>query len=249
MTAGTRIERALKDVGGSASLRRISSLCHLPYPTVRDAADQLVRSGRVVRERGLYTLSEAPLADEEARRLLRLILESGLDAHLTGLDLLSQWWQQFSHRTPHLVYADPSSIDTLTQTLTAGGFVVVPLDRSHGRVSTEAPATTGLVLARGQSVDFSDRFGVAGGRASIEKAWIDAARETRRGVLPLTLFDLGQILGAALASNAIDLPRLRTLAGRAKLPFVREALDRHPRSMEARQLLAGLDSERSGSGD
>jgi hypothetical protein len=74
--ASSGVERVLRDVGGSASLRRLASIAEMPDPTLRDAAEQLGRSGVVVRSSGLYSLAAAPLADEEARALFTLIVRS-----------------------------------------------------------------------------------------------------------------------------------------------------------------------------
>jgi hypothetical protein len=236
-------------MGGTGSLRHIVSATGLPYPTVRDGLMRLLAAERLRRERGLYTLLDPVGGDREALRLLGAIEESGLDAHLTGLDLLVHWWQQFSYRTPHLVYADPASFDPIVRVLTDHGFVVIPVDRSHRQQTAETPESTGIVYLRRQSADYSARFGVIGGRASVEKAWLDSVRESRRGLVPASLYDLGQILGAALANKAVDLGRLKSLARQAKLSFVVAALEGEPDSREAQDLRAGIDSERGMSGE
>lgn len=100
------------------------------------------------------------------------------DAHLTGFDVLARYAHKFVVEHPHLVYAEPAAIETITFRLADAGFSAVRAQQNRPAVSAPVDET---VLVRAQAN--AEQYGVRGPIAPPEKAWVDTLRETLRGSL------------------------------------------------------------------
>lgn len=192
----------VRDLGVSKNTasRRVSELVE------NGSLDDLV-AGRVV----LHEVDQLPLPDE-GREIVSILRTHGLDAHLTGFDLLANRAQQFILEYPHLVYAEPYSLDAVEAALVQSGFVVAT---PKSAASVRTPDQLRLVILRKQS-EAERRYGVTANIAPLEKAWVDLFREVRGGNLYFDLGEVKQLLIALLASGA-DYERLLSYAQRLRI--------------------------------
>jgi hypothetical protein len=168
--------------------------------------DDLV-AGRVV----LHDVNQLPLPDE-GREIVSILRAQGLEAHLTGFDLLANRAQQFILEYPHLVYAEPYSLDATEAALVQNGFVVTS-PKSASAVRT--PDRLRLVILRKQS-EAERRYGVTSNIAPLEKAWVDLFREVHNGDLYFDMGEVKQLLTALLVSGA-DYEKLLRYANRLRI--------------------------------
>lgn len=190
----------LRRLGGSASPRALRLEVALSSRSLDRRLHELVECGALIRHgHGQYALSDVdqfPLSDR-GREIVGILSKNGIDAHLTGFDVLARHAHQFVFDYPQLVYAEPYAVDAAEAALADGGFIVVPAGRGS---KIEVPDLSRLVLLRKQS-DAARRFGVIGHVAPREKAWIDLLREASKGSLNFDFGELGRLLRALLESN------------------------------------------------
>lgn len=186
----------------------ISQFPDVDRATVRRRLKDLEEAGMVERvARGTYQLAVRQLGlDPHARELVDILAHAGLEAHLTGLDLLLPYVHQFVRHYPHLVNSEPASLDAAEFELSAKDFVVAQL---NGASTPTLPDPSRLVLLRSQPN--SDQYGVHGYVAPREKAWVDLLRETARGNVAMQFTELGRILDNLLDAGA-DERKLRRYA-------------------------------------
>lgn len=211
---GEDLLQVLRTLGGTASSGRIRRELAVPRTTLNRRLRELVAEGEVVQlEDGGYRLAnfEDGLT-REAAGILRVLQESGMEAHLTGLDLLRPHTHQFTYQFPHLVYAAPGAMDSVGFDLASAGYVSQPVTFPLAT----PPELNRLVLMGRQSAAEAARLGVRGHIAPREKAWLDLLREALRGHYPIPLLEVGRIL-ANLRAAGIDMERLARYAGRMRL--------------------------------
>jgi DNA-binding transcriptional ArsR family regulator len=199
---------ALRRAGGEATMSVLARELGAHRDTVRKHLAPLLDQGVVESpSRGRYRLSGLPpFSSERASELVAVLEHSGYEAHLTGFDLLARYAHQFVYAFPHLVYADPTAVDAVEAALTEAGFVVT---HAGPHRNASAPEVDRVVVLRGQSKP--EQYGVRGVAARVEKAWVDALRETSRGNLDLSYLELGRIL-RALTDDGADQRYLRRYA-------------------------------------
>jgi hypothetical protein len=181
--------------------------------TVRRWLQQLLADGEAERTAwGRYRLEGSkPSLSSGAAPVLAVVEALAPDAHLTGFDVLAPYAHQFLVEYPHLVYAEPTALDTAAFRLAEAGFVVVTAGGGSNakRSVTAAPAQTVVLRAQPNA----EQYGVHGPVASREKAWVDTLRETHRGQLPFDFVELGRVMRALLDRGG-DVRKLRNYARR-----------------------------------
>ena len=85
-----------------------------------------------------------------------VLRREGVDAHLTGFDVLAGHAHQFMFDYPHVVYAEPYAVDAAQSVLADHGFIVMSAGRGGG---VQVPDRSRVVLLRKQA-DAARRFGV-----------------------------------------------------------------------------------------
>jgi DNA-binding MarR family transcriptional regulator len=205
-----RVLRALATAGGAATMGWLERELGVHKNTVRKHLRELIDEGAVESvAHGRYRLRGGrALSSDSGNELLEALEEAGYDAHITGFDLLAPHAHQFVFQYPHLVYAEPGAFEALEFDLPNRGFVVVPAGPGPG---PSGPDTSRLVVLRRQAS--AAKNGVHGHLAPVEKAWVDALRETLKGNLDLPLVELGRILRSLVESGA-DVRYLRRYARR-----------------------------------
>ncbi len=196
----------LRERGGTASRATLARALDVPVGTVARRLASLIDVGGIERvARGAYRLPrEAMLASlpPTAVELVRALVASGAEAHLTGYDLLASHSHQFVRSFPHLVYADSAALEQVAFALSQAGFQPVPAGRRSRFLVLHAPDPDRVVVLRGQPVSRMERLGVRSEVGPPEKAWLDLLRETRTGIFPISLADVGAILSSLLRSGA-----------------------------------------------
>jgi hypothetical protein len=201
---------ALRGHGGRARLRELVPELGVHRATLHRHFARLVSEGLVEPAgRGEYQLVRDDLGLSQDTALLAEALDrSGLAAHLTGFDLLVPYAHQFVFAVPHLVYAEPMALDNVELELARNGWLVQGIG-DGGRRRLSAPDPSKLVLLRKQADP--ERYRVHGPIAPVEKAWVDALRESSRGTLPVQHMELGRIL-RGLVDGGADVRFLRHYA-------------------------------------
>lgn len=236
---GDRVLQALRHVGGEATITELGQKMEVHNGTVRRYLQPLLDQHLVEEvRRSRYRLAGEPaVRSEAAKELLSFLEERGYEAHLTGFDLLAPHAHQFVYDFPHLVYGEPSATAALAYELPAHGFVVA--FASPGPKPT-SPAASRLVFLRNQTN--AEQYGVRGHLASVEKAWVDTLRESRRGNLEVSYLELGRILRSVVDGGA-DLRYLRRYA--RQLGYIRHVDDAlavtQSASAEGRAMHAGYN--------
>lgn len=199
---------ALRAMGGMASMSELKSRLPQHRNTLRRHLKVLVGHGVIdERARGKYELvKHQSTLSSEAAHLVDVLRAKELDAHLTGLDLLVTHAHQFVFQFPHVVYADPMTLDAVEVELVSHDFIVQPANSSC-RISVSNPSK--LVLLRKQAG--AELYRVHGFIAPVEKAWVDTLREAIRGVVPIQFMELGRIL-RSLEDGGADMRFLRRYA-------------------------------------
>jgi hypothetical protein len=219
--------------------------------TVAQIAHQLGRSNRQVErllraqsavERiapGRYRLREGvqptrAILTETGEKIWRVLAKTGLDAYLTGLDVVADAAQHQLLAFPHIVVVETGGAEDLAASLDAEGLIPV----LGGTLPAIADPDRVVVVreARGRSAPvYQIRHHVA----PPEVAWIDLYREVRNGVIALEPKELGRMLGNLLRMPGFE-PRFKTIArrhfARELLPIGRANTDRG----RARAITAGL---------
>jgi hypothetical protein len=200
----------LRERGGTASRRYLAERLDVSPLTVSRHVDHLIEAGVLKRlGYGHYGLADARegLA-EPAEELVDVLEQAGVEAHLTGLDVIGSYGHQFVRSYPHLIYVDPPALDELAFQL--GAADLLPARAGSGAAQALLPNVdvARVVLLRGQPAGRSDRFGVRGLVAPVEKAWLDLVREARGGAYPIALNELGAILASLLDAGRVDQRRL-----------------------------------------
>lgn len=199
---------ALRRAGGEATTGELRRELSLHRDTVRKRLQRLIEDGVVEQvSKGRYRLAGSPsLSSETGNELLAILEEDDYDAHITGFDLLVMHAHQFVYQYPHLVYAEPSSLNALAFQLLNREFVVIPAGPGP---KPSGPDLSRVVVLRSQPN--AEQYGARGHLAPVEKAWVDALRETVRGNLDFSLMELGRIL-RSLVDARVDLRYLRRYA-------------------------------------
>lgn len=219
------VVRALRSRGGIATRRQLAERLETPAWNLARRLQDLVAQGRVERSgQGVYRLldQEPSLLDGSAAEIVRAIAASGAEAHLTGLDPVAAHSHQFLRSFPHLVYADPNALEQVAFALSQAGFQPVKAGRAARNTVVHAPDPDRVVILRGQPTSRMDRLGVRSEVAPPEKAWLDLLRETRTGVLPLSLAETGAILASMLHSGGGEARQLMRWA--KEMGYDRQAL-------------------------
>lgn len=203
---------AVRGLGGSATPRELRARVPLSPRSLERRLRELVDTGELIRHgHGQYAVAdpEALALPEAGREIADVLNREGVDAHLTGFDVLARHAHQFVFSYPHLVYAEPYALDAAESVLADHGFTVTSAGRGG---AVQVPDLSRLVLLRKQA-DAARRFGVIGHVAPPEKAWVDLLRETSKGRLSFDFGELGRLLRSLLDADA-DPERLRRYAAR-----------------------------------
>lgn len=213
------------------------------------ALNRLVGSGRARRlGRGLFvyvpesgsvgavTGPDVIELSGEAKRLSELLQSTGIEATVSGYDVVGSYGNQLPERWPHLVFVPPGAGEWAADTLRPAGFTIVVNPTAEVlRVVTEI-AVGELVIVRERATRL-DSSGVA----RREDAWVDLVAEWRSGY-PIGRSELREILRSM--SDEISWTRLVRSARRRSL-HLRVDITRHPVPLavddpEGDRLLAGI---------
>jgi hypothetical protein len=130
-----------------------------------------------------------PILTNTGEQVWRLLVNAGVDAYLSGFDLIANRSHHHLMAFPHLVVAERGGAEDLAADIDAAGLVPV--------VGYDLPAVADvdrIVIvreARGRTVPI---YQIRQHLAPPEVAWIDLYREVRRGVVALEPDELGRIL-------------------------------------------------------
>ena len=232
----------VRRLGGSATPRELGLRVPLPRRTLARRLNDLVASGELVRRRhGQYMLRDRaePGLPERGREIVDVLRREGIDAHVTGLDVLAGYAHQFVFDYPHVVYAEPYALDAAEAVLADNGFTVVSAAPGG---DVQAPDPSRLVLLRKQA-DAARRFGVIDHVAPREKAWVDLLRESTKGRMNFDFGELGRML-RALHDAGADAKRVRRYAARIGYERWLDAVDgiQAPGERDIKRLVAGYRS-------
>jgi hypothetical protein len=239
---GNMVLDEVRLLGGSATPRELGLRVPLSRRTLARRLNDLVASGELVRRgHGQYALRDRadPRLPERGREIVDVLRREGVDAHLTGLDVLAGYVHQFMFDYPHVVYAEPYALDAAEAVLADNGFAVVSAAPGG---DVQVPDPSRLVLLRKQA-DAARRFGVVEHVAPREKAWVDLLREATKGRMDFDFGELGRLL-RALQDAGADAERLRRYAARIGYERWLDAVDgaQAPRERDIERLVAGYRS-------
>lgn len=208
--------------GGVATRRELVRDLGVSDKTIARKLAELVRLGildDIVAGRVALADSSQLQISEEGREIVSALRDEGLDAHLTGFDLLANRAQQFIFEFPHLVYSEPYAYDATENALVQREFVVIP---ARSASSVKAPNQSRLVMLREQS-EAERRYGVTANLAPLEKAWVDLFREVKSGDFRFDIGEVKQLLIAIIGSGA-DYEKILRYASRLRLKKAVEQL-------------------------
>jgi biotin operon repressor len=195
---------------------------------VKQVLHELVNKGFLIRiGRGIYKVPEKPVVLTEAATLLSkltveltsgyliraetILKEKGIDFMVTGPSALAKYHHHLPRRLIHLIYV----------TVGAGEFASTAL--REGKLCAFLNPKRGEVEIALQALEERDIFvirehtkleGNVGGRATLEKAIVDAYFETTRHRITFSELEVGRIIANAFRTGGIDIATLLGLAGR-----------------------------------
>ncbi len=183
---------------------------------------ELVRENLLVRiGRGIYVVddqhrtakyepSETTLPPN-ARRIVRVLSEGGLDFMLTGMSVLTPFTHLSPYRLVHSVYVLPGEGELASDLLNAKGLKAIVSPRNSEEISKALSLIDGdLVVIR----EMKGLDGRVGHIATPERALVDLYFESTRDKIPVSPAEVGRILRNALAHSDLNITRLANLASR-----------------------------------
>lgn len=191
----------------------------------------LTQEGRLIRlGRGYYSVafeqpsaSSEPSLSELAKKASAVLKQEGIRFYVTGLDVLTEYFDQVPVSYPPLVYIDKGSSDWAARALEEleTPIILNPKKREVSIARAVRP-DDGLIIVR-ETAEFAF---VTGFVAVPEKAFVDVYYETTRGYYDFSLGDLAHILVNSFFRGKLNPVRMIGAARRRRIEAeVRHLLD------------------------
>lgn len=190
--------------------------------TLNWSAWNLYSHGHIQRlGKGLYSFKGVP--DKEnlrpilsvlAEKTYKVLIESGYEFFISGLDVLSIFMLHVPERYPVLVFADKYSMDDVLEHLRANNINAIDYSKVRRYPEISDLVRMGDIVLLGITREFSY---AENGIASFEKAFVDLYYEVTRKKYPLPLQELVRIYSNLKRRTGLDGKRLVKIASRRSL--------------------------------
>ena len=182
----------------------------------------LVRDQRLSRiARGYYTVAQdlrgqgdAPTLSQLAQQIVSKLRREGIQFYITGLDILTPFFDQMPASFPPLVYVQKGSSDWVLRLLTTINAPIL-INPKRGEISIARTMRSGTdpIIVR-DTAEFSFVNGVL---ATNEKAFVDVYYEITRGYYEFPIGDLAHILVAFETRGRLNPVRMVGAARRRRI--------------------------------
>ena len=182
----------------------------------------LVRDQRLSRiARGYYTVAPdlretggAPSLSNLSQQIVSILRREGIEFYITGLDILTPFFDQMPASFPPLVYVQKGSSDWVLRSLTTIDAPVL-VNPKKGEISIARIMRSGAdpIIVR-ETAEFSFTNGVL---ASTEKAFVDVYYEITRGYYEFSVGDLAHMLVAYETRGHLNPVRMIGAARRRRI--------------------------------
>lgn len=184
---------------------------------------KLVSNGYLIRQRkGRYSINEWKEKRKvsitgEAKRLYNLLIESGFDFYISGLDVLSAYLHHIPEQYPIVLFVNKHSKEEVTELCKNNNYIVLYQKQFKEQYESNVYSgvkETQILTYLTENFDFSEK-----GIASLEKAFIDLYYSVTRNDYPISLQELARIYANLIRLGNIDSKKLITIASKRSIQY------------------------------
>ena len=189
--------------------------------TVRWVLWNLAEQGKITRiGKGVYTFRpksdqvSLPHLSTLAKKVRKVLQESGLQFFISGLDVLSIYMDHIPEKYPVLVFVDKDNIDEAHELLKSQKIYSIIGNKvpEYSKIYWMIPFEDMTILRPTKEFDYAKNE-----IAELEKAFVDLYYEVSRASFPLSLGELGRIFLNMQRRNFLNETRLNKVAARRNL--------------------------------
>lgn len=186
------------------------------------------------REKNPLTVSAA------GEEITELLIETGFDFYLSGLDVLQRFMQHVPESYPNLLFIQKGTAEEILPVLRDRGYSIIPGAKTSELLELIPESSTGRIIYY-ETENFGDSKNEI---ATIEKAFVDLYYAVTRDGYPLSLQELVRIYENMVRLGAVDRKKLIAAASRRSLQHdIRYITESKYITNEARQFVDILQRE------
>jgi hypothetical protein len=164
--------------------------------------------------KGLYSFEKKesqikPIVSNQAKRVWKILSESGDNFFISGLDILSIFAEHVPEYFPTLLYVDKNSKDEIITLLTRNNLFIARNADYYRNIPKES-----IMVYPTNEFNYSEN-----GFASFEKAFVDLYYEATRNDYPLPLQEMARIYLNMKRRTFLDTNRLIKIASRRNIHY------------------------------
>lgn len=217
--------------------------------TLNWTAWNLNKYGHILRlGKGLYSFKDVPerenlrpILSVLAEKTYYVLIESGYEFFVSGLDILSIFMLHVPEKYPVLVFVDKYSVSDVIEHLRVNNINAINYSKVRRYPEISDLVQMGDIVLLGSTREFSY---AENGIASFEKAFVDLYYEVTRKKYPLPLQELVRIFSSLKRRTRLDGKRLVKIASRRSLQrdirFILESGSINDQAFEFVELLKSM---------